>query len=103
MYDVIVIVIVVLLLANLVVAFWSTARHPLTDRWLLAVLLSGTSGAAVVALTTVLLSDHGSARLLDVAVVLIALTALPAAVRVTAHRGSTDRGGAPATTGDDSP
>lgn len=85
MYDVIVIAVVVLLLANLIAAFLATARRRVPDRWLLAVLLSGTTGAAVVALFTVLMDD-GDARFLDVAVVLIGLTALTAGLRVTAAR-----------------
>lgn len=91
MYETILTVVAVVLVLNLVVAFTATARRKVGDRWLLAILLSGTSGAAFIALLTVLatgMGDDGAAsRFIDVAVVFIGLTALTAAVRVVAaHR-----------------
>ncbi|MGK4218243.1 hypothetical protein [Kocuria marina] len=86
MFEILLTAVFVVLLVNVVVAFVVTARRPVTDRWLLSLLLSGTTGAALVVLLTVLLGPAASSRFPDVAVVLIGLAALTAAVRLTAAR-----------------
>ncbi|MCT1616540.1 hypothetical protein [Kocuria marina] len=86
MFEILLTAVFVVLLVNVVVAFVVTARRPVTDRWLLSLLLSGTTGAALVVLLTLLLGPAASSRFPDVAVVLIGLAALTAAVRLTAAR-----------------
>lgn len=83
MLQFVAVAVVVLLIANVVTALVVSARRRILDRWLLTVLLTGTSGAAIIA-TLTLLAGAGARRFLDVAVVLIALTALTAAVRIAA-------------------
>lgn len=80
MFDAIWIAVLVLLLANVTIALIVSARRRVPHRWLLTVLLTGTTGAAVIGVLT---SLTGPTRFLDAALVLIALTALTAAVRVT--------------------
>lgn len=84
MFEILLTAVFVLLIVNVVVAFIVTARRPVSDRWLLSLLLSGTSGAALVVLLTVILGAAASSRFLDVAVVLIGLASLTAAVCLTA-------------------
>ena len=84
MFDALLTVVFGVLLINVVVAFVVTARRPVTDRWLLSLLLSGTSGAALVVLLVMILGAAASSRFVDVAVVLIGLASLTAAVRLTA-------------------
>lgn len=84
MFDALLIVVFGVLLINVVIAFVVTARRPVTDRWLLSLLLTGTTGAALVILLVMILDAAASSRFLDVAVVLIGLASLTAAVRLTA-------------------
>ncbi|MDT0118678.1 hypothetical protein KocCE7_09500 [Kocuria marina subsp. indica] len=86
MSEILLTTVFVVLLVDVVVAFVVTARRPVTDRWLLSLLLSGTTGAALVALLTVLLGPAAASRFPDVAVVLIGLASLTAVVRLTAAR-----------------
>lgn len=67
------------LLANYVVALAVFARRSLAGDWLLVVLLTGTTGAALAAVLAVLSQD--GARYLDVAMVLTGTAAVAAAVR----------------------
>ena len=96
MFQTLLVALMMVLFFNLLVALFSVYRRPRPDRWLLVVLLSGTSGAALLALLAVLLDSNGAAneqfsRFSDPAIVLIGLTALTAAVRVTARRSSRRR------------
>lgn len=74
----------VLLVVNLVVAFAVFARARHTGGWLLVVLLTGTTGAAVVALFASITGNSG--RFLDVGLILVGFAALTAAVRAAAGR-----------------
>lgn len=74
----------VLLVMNLVVALAVFARSRHTGGWLLVVLLTGTTGAAVVALLASLSGNAG--RFLDAGLILVGLAALTAAVRAAAGR-----------------
>lgn len=74
----------VLLVINLLAAFAAVARARHTAGWLLVVLLTGTTGAAVAALLAALSENPG--RFLDVALILAGFAALTAAVRVAAGR-----------------
>ena len=86
MFEILLTAVFVVLLVDVVVAFVVTARRPVTDRWLLSLLLSGTTGAALVVLLTVLLGPAAASRFPDVAVGLIGLASLTAVVRLTAAR-----------------
>lgn len=68
------------LTVNIVVAVVATVRRPHHERWLLAVLLVGTAGAGIVAVSSVLAGADGR-RFLDVALVLVALALVSTAVR----------------------
>ena len=74
------------LLANYVVALAVFGRRRLAGDWLLVVLLTGTTGAALAAVLATL-SDDG-ARYLDVALVLTGTAAVAAAVRAGVRRPS---------------
>ena len=50
MFEILLTAVFVVLLVDVVVAFVVTARRPVTDRWLLSLLLRGTTGAALVVL-----------------------------------------------------
>ncbi|MDO5662399.1 MAG: hypothetical protein Q4G40_06870 [Brachybacterium sp.] len=70
------------LLANVVVALIVISRRPGHNRWLLGALLTGTTGAGVAAVLAALSGDDGTgARMLDVALVLVALAAVSTTVR----------------------
>ncbi|MFJ4760944.1 hypothetical protein ACIP1V_09230 [Kocuria marina] len=58
MFEILLNAVFVVLLVDVVVAFVVTARRPVTDRWLLSLLLRGTTGAALVVLLTVLLGPR---------------------------------------------
>lgn len=73
------------LLINLLVAVIASARGSRTESWLLVILLSGTTGAALVAVLTVLAGAEQT-RMLDVGLILVGLAALTAAVRAAAGR-----------------
>lgn len=81
MSEVVLIAVFVLLLLNLVTALLLTARR--AGSWLLLILLTGTTGTALIALLAVL-TDDGSHRFVEAALVLMGLTALTAAVRYLA-------------------
>jgi peptidoglycan/LPS O-acetylase OafA/YrhL len=79
----------IVLLLNIGAALFAFVRRGFSEDWLLVVLLSGTTGAAVVALLIVLaplLADSPDPpfRLVDVAVILTGTAALTAAVRAAA-------------------
>lgn len=93
--------VVVVLLINFIAAILAFARRGFSENWLLVVLLTGTTGAALVALLVVLGGDTdvGSpgdlppARLLDIGVILTGTAALTAAVRAVAGRRPARQGG----------
>lgn len=68
-----------LLIINVMVALIVEARRRTAPSWLLVILLSGTTGAAIVAVLSVLAGY--SHRLLDVALVLTSTAAITALVR----------------------
>ncbi|MCH8560964.1 hypothetical protein [Nesterenkonia sp. DZ6] len=72
------------LLANYVLALAVFARRGLAGDWLLVVLLTGTTGAALAAVLAALADD--GARYLDVALVLTGTAAVAAAVRAGLRR-----------------
>lgn len=80
------------LLVNYVVALTVFARRRLAGDWLLVVLLTGTTGAALAAVLAAL-SDDG-ARHLDVALVLTGTAAVAAAVRAGLSRSAPRADGA---------
>lgn len=67
------------LLGNYVLALAVFSRRGLSGNWLLVVLLTGTTGAALAAVLAVL--SEGGSRYLDVALVLTGTAAVAAAVR----------------------
>ncbi|WP_150463209.1 hypothetical protein [Nesterenkonia ebinurensis] len=82
-------VVLIVLLLNFLVALFAFARRGFSENWLLVVLLTGTTGAGMVALLIVLESILGESlnppfRLLDVALILTGTAALTAAVRAAA-------------------
>ncbi|EXF24782.1 hypothetical protein BG28_03455 [Nesterenkonia sp. AN1] len=79
MIDVVLLGVFAVLLANYVLALSVFARRGLAGNWLLVVLLTGTTGAALAAVLAAL-SEDGS-RYLDVALVLTGTAAVAAAVR----------------------
>lgn len=79
----------VVLLLNIGAALFAFARRGFSEDWLLVVLLSGTTGAGVVALLVVVGSIQGDPlnppfRWADVALILTGTAALTAAVRAAA-------------------
>lgn len=80
--EVVVGAVAALLLLNLVVALTVFANRQVAGGWLLVVLLTSTSGAAITALLASLF--RGAERLLDLGVVFVGLAALTAGVRAAA-------------------
>lgn len=81
--------VLIILLLNFGTALFAFARRGFSENWLLVVLLTGTTGAGMVALLIVLESLLGENlsppfRLLDVALILTGTAALTAAVRAAA-------------------
>lgn len=81
MLDIIMISLMAVLLLNLVVVFVAMGRRPETNNWLLAILLTGTTGAALAAVLAGLTGDESS-RFVDLSLILVGLAAVPVVVRV---------------------
>lgn len=81
MLDIIMVSIIALLLINLVVVFIVLGRGSQGSSWLLAILLTGTTGAALAAVMAGL-SGAESSRFIDLSLILIGLAALPVVIRV---------------------
>lgn len=92
MLDLILIAVFLVLLVNLVVAALVGTRQRGRDSWLLIVLLSGTTGAALTAVLA-LSASPPDLRMLDVGLILTALAALTAAVRTVGLRRSSPQAG----------
>ena len=92
--DIIMIVICIVLLLNLVATMSVMGYRTRGNSWLLAVLLTGTSGAAIAAMIAVVYAEEPS-RFVDLSLVLMGLAALPVVMRVMLTRttSSTDQGG----------
>ncbi|GAB3190562.1 hypothetical protein [Nesterenkonia suensis] len=96
MLDLILIAVFLVLLVNLVVAALVGTRQRSRDSWLLIVLLSGTTGAALTAVLTAVLAlsvSPSDLRMLEVGLILTALAALTAAVRTVGLRRSSPQAG----------
>ncbi|NUL47527.1 hypothetical protein F7P69_20320 [Cellulosimicrobium funkei] len=78
--------VLVALLLNLVVALAAVTRRQLPNRWVLFVLLTGTTGAALAAVLALLLDVGGAPRSLDIGLILAGLALVTTAVRATAPR-----------------
>ena len=85
MLDIVMISIVILLLANLVMALVVLGRRTNGNGWLLALLLTGTTGAALAAVMAALFAEELS-RFADLSLVLMGLAALPVVMRVMLTR-----------------
>ncbi len=85
MLDAIMIVICIVLLFNLVLAMAVMGYRTRGNSWLLAVLLTGTSGAAIAAMVAVVVADQPT-RFVDLSLVLMGLAALPVVLRVLLTR-----------------
>lgn len=81
MLDIIMVSIIAMLLINLVVVFIVLGRGSQGSSWLLAILLTGTTGAALAAVMAGL-SGAESSRFIDLSLILIGLAALPVVIRV---------------------
>ena len=85
MLDVIMIVMCIVLLFNLVVAMGVMGYRTTGNSWLLAVLLTGTSGAAIAAMIAVVYAEEPS-RFVDLSLVLMGLAVLPVVMRIMLTR-----------------
>lgn len=86
MLHIIMSIVGILLLVNLVVALTVLGREQRGNSWLLALLLTGTTGAAVAAVMAAVFHEETS-RFVDLSLVLMSMAALPVVVRVVvAHR-----------------
>lgn len=81
MLDIVMISIVILLLFNLVMALIVVGRRTNGNGWLLGLLLTGTTGAALAAVMAALFAEELS-RFTDLSLVLMGLAALPVVMRV---------------------
>lgn len=88
MINIVLIGVCILLLLNLVIAMTVMGYRTRGNSWLLAVLLTGTTGAAVAAMIAVVFADQ-SVRFVDLSLVLMGLAALPVVMRVMLNRSST--------------
>lgn len=85
MLEIVMTVICIVLLLNLVIAMIVMGRRSRGDSWLLALLLTGTTGAAVAAMIAVTVSDQ-PARFVDLSLVLMGLASLPVVMRMMLNR-----------------
>ncbi|GAA1176510.1 MULTISPECIES: hypothetical protein [Nesterenkonia] len=85
MEDLLLTVVFIVLLLNLVVAVITALRARRRGSWLLVILLSGTTGAALTAVLA-LTAEPPEPRMLDVGLILTGLAALTAAVRAARLR-----------------
>ena len=81
MLDVVMIVLCIVLLLNLVTAMGVMGYRTRGNSWLLALLLTGTSGAAIAAMIAVVSAEEPS-RFMDLSLVLMGLAALPVVMRL---------------------
>lgn len=81
MINIVLIGVCILLLLNLVIAMTIMGYRTRGNSWLLAVLLTGTTGAAVVAIIAVIIAEE-AVRFVDLSLVLMGLAALPVVIRV---------------------
>ncbi len=88
MLEIVMAVICIVLLSNLVIAMIVMGRRR-GNSWLLALLLTGTTGAAVAALVAVTVSDQ-PARFVDLSLVLMGLASLPVVMRMMLNRKTAD-------------
>lgn len=79
------IVVCIVLLFNLVTAMLVMGSRTRGNSWLLAVLLTGTSGAAIAAMIAVVFADQ-PARFVDLSLVLMGLASLPVVMRIMLTR-----------------
>lgn len=84
MLEIVMLVICIVLLFNLVTAMIVLGRRQ-GNSWLLALLLTGTTGAASAALVAISVSDQ-PARFVDLSLVLMGLASLPVVLRVMLDR-----------------
>lgn len=84
MLEIVMLVICIVLLFNLVTAMIVLGRRQ-GNSWLLALLLTGTTGAASGALVAISVSDQ-PARFVDLSLVLMGLASLPVVLRVMLDR-----------------
>lgn len=84
MTDVVLTAVAILLLLNLLAAIVASLRRG-TGRWLLVILLTGTTGTALIALLAVL-TDGPAHRFVEAGLVLMGLAALTAVVRLLTPR-----------------
>lgn len=85
MLDIVMTVICIVLLLNLVVAMIVMGHRSKGNSWLLALLLTGTTGAAVAALVAISVTDQ-PARFVDLSLVLMGLASLPVILHTLLHR-----------------
>lgn len=81
MLDMLITGICIVLLANLLTAMIVMGYRNHDDSWLLAILLTGTTGAAVTAMIAIVLTDQPG-RFVDLSLALMGLAALPVVIRV---------------------
>ena len=92
MLEIVMTVICIVLLFNLVTAMVVLGRRSQDNSWLLALLLTGTTGAAVAALVAISVSNQ-PARFVDLSLILMGLASLPVVMRMMLSRNTADQDG----------
>jgi len=85
MLDILILVLSIVLLLNVVTVMFVMGFRTRGNSWLLALLLTGTTGAAVTALLAVIVTDE-PARFMDMSLVVMGLASLPIVLRVMLYR-----------------
>lgn len=92
MLEIVMTVICIVLLFNLVIAMVVMGHRSKDNSWLLALLLTGTTGAAVATMIALSVAEQ-PARFVDLSLVLMGLASLPVVLRMMLNRKTTERDG----------
>ena len=92
MLEIVMTVICIVLLFNLVIAMVVMGHRSKDNSWLLALLLTGTTGAAVAAMIAISVAEQ-PARFVDLSLELMGLASLPVVLRMMLNCKTTERDG----------